>query len=129
MISPGLTDALDRWLAELLAIGGRARNTVDAYRTDLMGFFAFLQSHEGGSLGTGHIARIDTGTMRSWMAHERGRGLGPRSLGTRALGGEKLRRLAGRTRRLRPHRRADDPQPEISPASFRARWPKMPPAP
>ncbi len=84
MISSGLVDALDRWLAELQAIGGRARNTVEAYQTDLLGFFAFLQTYEGDSLGTGHIARLDTATMRSWMAYERGRGLGPRSL-ARAL--------------------------------------------
>jgi integrase/recombinase XerC len=84
LISPGLTDALERWLSELLAVGGRSRNTAEAYQTDLLSFFAFLQEHEGGSLGTGHLARLDTRTMRSWMAHERGRGLGPRSL-ARAL--------------------------------------------
>lgn len=84
MIAPGLTAAADRWLAELQAVGGRSPNTIAAYRTDLLSFFGFLQSYEGGSLGTAQIGRLDTGTMRSWMAHERGRGLGPRSL-ARAL--------------------------------------------
>lgn len=84
MISPGLTDALDRWLAELRAVSGRAEKTTQAYQTDLLSFFAFLQTYEGDQLGTASIARLDTRTMRAWMAHERGRGLGPRSL-ARAL--------------------------------------------
>ena len=84
MISPGLTNALDRWLAELRAVSGRSMKTVEAYRTDLLAFFAFLQNHEGGSVGGAQIGRLDTGAMRAWMAHERTRGLGPRSL-ARAL--------------------------------------------
>lgn len=84
MISAGLTDALGRWLAELRAVAGRSANTTEAYQTDLLAFFAFLQEYEGGSLGTAHLARLDTGTMRAWMAHERARGLGARSL-ARAL--------------------------------------------
>ncbi|NNL36153.1 MAG: tyrosine recombinase XerC [Silicimonas sp.] len=84
LISPGLTDACDRWLAELQAVGGRTANTIEAYRTDLLAFFAFLQEYEAEALGTAHIARLDTAAMRSWMAHERARGLGPRSL-ARAL--------------------------------------------
>ncbi len=84
LISPGLSDALARWLAELRAVAGRSDNTVEAYRTDLLAFFGFLQSYEGDQLGTAHLSRLDTGTMRAWMAHERQRGLGPRSL-ARAL--------------------------------------------
>ena len=84
MIAPGLTDAADRWLAELKSVAGRSANTVEAYRTDLLAFFAFLQVHEGEALGTARLGRLDTRTMRSWMAHERSRGLGPRSL-ARAL--------------------------------------------
>lgn len=84
MIAPGLTDALDRWLAELSAVRGRSQNTADAYRNDLLSFFGFLQGYEGGSLGTAQLARLDVRTMRAWMAHERGRGLGARSL-ARAL--------------------------------------------
>ncbi|WP_413720756.1 tyrosine recombinase XerC [Silicimonas sp. MF1-12-2] len=84
MISPGLSDALARWLADLKAVGGRSQKTIEAYRSDLTGFLSFLQIHEGDSLGAAQLSRIDTGTMRSWMAHERARGLGPRSL-ARAL--------------------------------------------
>ena len=84
MISPGLRDALERWLSELAAVGGRSPNTVEAYRTDVLSFLAFLQEYEGDTLGTGHLARLTTRTMRAWMAHERGRGLSARSL-ARAL--------------------------------------------
>lgn len=84
MIAPGLTDAANRWLAEIRGVGGRAENTAEAYRTDLFSFFAFLQDHMGGSQGTATLARLDTATMRAWMAYERARGLGPRSL-ARAL--------------------------------------------
>lgn len=84
MIAPGLTDARERWLAELSAVGGRATKTINAYRADLQGFFGFLQTYEGAALGTGEISRLSTRTMRAWMAHERGRGLSARSL-ARAL--------------------------------------------
>ncbi|NNE89648.1 MAG: tyrosine recombinase XerC [Silicimonas sp.] len=80
VIAPGLSDARERWLAELSAVGGRAEKTVEAYRADLQSFFAFLQNYEGTSLGTAEIARLTTRTMRAWMAHERGRGISARSL-------------------------------------------------
>lgn len=84
VISPGLADALNRWLAELVAVRGRTAATVESYRADVMAFLAFLQGHEGAALGTTAMSGIDSGTMRAWMAHERGRGLGARSL-ARAL--------------------------------------------
>ncbi len=84
MIQPGLNDALDRWLAELASVAGRAENTVAAYRLDVRGFLDFLQDYEGEALGVGAMARLDTRTMRAWMAHERQRGLSARSL-ARAL--------------------------------------------
>ena len=84
MIQPGLADALERWLAEIAAIGGRSEKTVEAYRADVRAFLEFLQSHEGDGLGRAALSRVDVRTMRSWMAHERGRGLSARSL-ARAL--------------------------------------------
>ena len=80
MISSGLTDAVQRWLAELSAVGGRAEKTVTAYRTDVFGFLEFLQSHLGEASGTGALAGLSTRDMRAWMAHERGRGVSARSL-------------------------------------------------
>lgn len=84
MTTPGLMDARERWLSELSAVGGRAEKTIEAYRTDLQSFLAFLQNYEGKSLGEQEIARLSTRTMRAWMAHERARGLSARSL-ARAL--------------------------------------------
>lgn len=84
MIQPGLTDALDRWLAELRSVGGRAEKTLTAYQHDVLGFLGFLQMYEGSALGTATLGRVSTRTMRAWMAHERGRGLSARSL-ARAL--------------------------------------------
>ena len=84
MIQPGLRDALERWLAELDSVAGRSDKTVEAYRADVLAFLEFLQGFEGDGLGTAHLARIKTRTMRAWMAHERDRGLGARSL-ARAL--------------------------------------------
>lgn len=84
MIQPGLNDALDKWLAELASVAGRSENTVAAYRLDVRGFLQFVQDYEGEAQGVDAIARLDTSTMRAWMAHERGRGLSARSL-ARAL--------------------------------------------
>lgn len=80
MISSGLRDALQRWLAELSAVGGRAPKTVNAYRTDVSGFLAFLQGHLGDAAGVVVLGKLATRDMRAWMAHERGRGVSGRSL-------------------------------------------------
>ncbi|MGI9390037.1 MAG: tyrosine recombinase XerC [Boseongicola sp.] len=84
MISPGLNEAVALWLAELRALGGRAENTIDAYRADVFSFLNFIQRHEGESLGIGCLTQLTTKDMRAWMAHERSRGVGARSL-ARAL--------------------------------------------
>ena len=84
MIQPGLQDALERWLTELRSVAGRSEKTIDAYRTDVLGFLGFLQGYEANGLGTAHLGKITTRTMRAWMAHERDRGLAARSL-ARAL--------------------------------------------
>ncbi|MBT8414204.1 MAG: tyrosine recombinase XerC, partial [Boseongicola sp.] len=80
MISAVLRDAVQRWLAELSAVGGRATKTVAAYRTDVFGFLEFLQIHLGDTAGTGVLSSLTTRDMRAWMAHERGRGVSARSL-------------------------------------------------
>jgi integrase/recombinase XerC len=96
-LSPAQRDALVRWLDHLKAIDGAADRTVDAYRTDVLGFLAFLQMHHGEPSGLGPLARVTVSDMRSWMAHERGRGLSARSL-ARALSSVKgfMRWLAER---------------------------------
>ena len=80
MISPALTDALARWLDHVRAIDGAAENTVKAYQTDVLAFLAFLQNHHGDAQGINAIKSLTVSDMRSWMAHERGRGVAARSL-------------------------------------------------
>ncbi|MBM7066450.1 tyrosine recombinase XerC [Actibacterium sp. 188UL27-1] len=82
--SPALLDALGRWLAHIAAIDNVADTTVEAYRGDLLGFLAFLTQHKGGPQGVAVLGELSIGEMRAWMAHERGRGVGARSL-ARAL--------------------------------------------
>lgn len=84
-LSEGLRDALQTWLTGLSAMRDLSSATVDAYRADVGRFLAFLQDHHGGTAsGTAALARLTTSDMRSWMAYERSRGLGARSL-ARAL--------------------------------------------
>lgn len=84
MISPALTDALAGWLDHRRALAGAAENTIKAYQTDVLGFLSFMTQYNGETQGMGPIARITVRDMRAWMAHERGRGVGARSL-ARAL--------------------------------------------
>ena len=84
MISPALTDALRLWLDHKRALAGAAENTISAYQSDVLGFLSFMTQHNGGAQGLGPIAAVTVRDMRSWMAHERGRGVGARSL-ARAL--------------------------------------------
>lgn len=80
MIAPQLTTALNAWLAQCRALNGAAENTLKAYHTDVLGFLTFMQDHYGDQVGIAPLARITTGDMRAWMAHERRRGVGARSL-------------------------------------------------
>ncbi len=96
-ISPARAEALEAWLGHLKSLDGRAEATLAAYQADVQGFLAFLAGHSGGEGGTRPLARLGVTDMRAWMAHERGRGLGPRSL-ARALSSVKsfIRWLAER---------------------------------
>ena len=80
MIAPALADALSRWLDHQRALNGAARNTITAYQADVLGFLAFMGQHHGGQEGLRPISRITISDMRAWMAHERARGVGARSL-------------------------------------------------
>ncbi|WP_040615631.1 tyrosine recombinase XerC [Oceanicola granulosus] len=84
MISPALTDAAEAWLAHARALRGASEKTINAYRTDVLGFLAFMAEHHGGQQGLAPLARVGVSDMRAWMAHERGRGVSARSL-ARAL--------------------------------------------
>ncbi|MBT8409438.1 MAG: site-specific integrase, partial [Alphaproteobacteria bacterium] len=99
MLSPALRDAVARWLSALAATKGGSAKTVAAYRADVTAFLAFIQSHHGAQSGVAQIGRLTVSDMRAWMAHERARGIAPRSL-ARALSAVKgfTRWLAERER-------------------------------
>lgn len=78
--SAGAGDALARWLDHLKALDGASNHTLKAYQADVAGFLGFLHSHHGEGLGVARLSQVSQSDMRSWMAHERGRGLSSRSL-------------------------------------------------
>lgn len=80
MISPALSDALARWLDHQRALAGAAEHTLKAYQTDVLGFLSFMTGYNGDAQGLGAIAQVNIRDMRAWMAHERGRSVGARSL-------------------------------------------------
>ena len=83
-ISPAARDALEAWLTHLRALDGRADKTVAAYGADLRGWLAFLAQHRGGTEGLAGLIDVPVSDLRAWMAHERTRGVAPRSV-ARAL--------------------------------------------
>ncbi|MBL8561080.1 MAG: tyrosine recombinase XerC [Gemmobacter sp.] len=83
-ISPAARDALEAWLTHLRALDGRAEKTVAAYGADLRGWLGFLAQHRGGTEGLAGLIDVPVSDLRAWMAHERTRGVAPRSI-ARAL--------------------------------------------
>jgi integrase/recombinase XerC len=84
LISAAQRAALAQWLGHLKALDGAAANTVSAYAADVARYLDFLSRHRGGTEGIGAILAVPQSDLRAWMAHERARGLGPRSM-ARAL--------------------------------------------
>jgi integrase/recombinase XerC len=82
-LTPATRDALDRWAAQLAALDGASANTLRAYRADVTAWLAFLAAHLGGAPAPGAITGIGQSDLRAFLAHERGRGLGARSLARR----------------------------------------------
>ncbi|SFJ71342.1 tyrosine recombinase XerC [Celeribacter neptunius] len=79
-LSPGMRDRLAQWLTHERALKSASEHTITAYARDVSGWLAFLAQHEGGGFGPAHIATLRITDMRAWMAHERARGVAPRSL-------------------------------------------------
>ncbi len=79
-ISRGATDALEEWLTTIKALNNAADNTIEAYRTDLLGYLAFITGHFGDATGLAPLKQVKVTDIRAWMAHERGRGVSARSL-------------------------------------------------
>ncbi|MBV1865798.1 MAG: tyrosine recombinase XerC [Rhodobacteraceae bacterium] len=76
----GAYDLLERWLTTLTALRGVSDKTIEAYRRDVGGFLGFLSGHFGGPQGMSALSKVKITDMRSWMAHERRRGIAARSL-------------------------------------------------
>ncbi|MCA3442826.1 MAG: tyrosine recombinase XerC [Rhodobacter sp.] len=83
-VSPGQRAALAQWLTHIRALDGAAARTVAAYGADVARYLDFLARHQGGPEGTAALLSVPQADLRAFMAHERARGLGPRSL-ARAL--------------------------------------------
>ena len=83
-VAPGTAKLVEDWLAARAALDGVAAKTVEAYQRDALGFLSFLAVHFGGPAAPADLRRLGQTDMRAWMAHERRRGISPRSL-ARAL--------------------------------------------
>lgn len=83
-LSPACADQLETWLTHLRALDDAPASTLSAYQRDVAGFLGFLARHDGGLASPARLRRITQSDMRAWMAAERRRGLGARSL-ARAL--------------------------------------------
>lgn len=82
-LTPALRDAIERWLAHLLALDGASQHTLRAYGSDVSAFGAFLSGHLGAPAPPSALEEATQSDMRAFMARERGRGLGARSLARR----------------------------------------------
>lgn len=83
-VTPGQRAALAAWLDHIRALDGAAALTVTAYAADVARYLDFLARHRDLAEGTAALSRVPQTDLRAWMAHERARGLGARSL-ARAL--------------------------------------------
>ncbi len=99
-IPPGTRDALSLFLDHKRALDAASENTIKAYQADIGGYLAFMATHLGGEAGRGALARVTISDMRAWMASERARGIGTRSLARGTVSGQKLLQLAQRTGRI-----------------------------
>ncbi len=82
-LTPATRDALHRWCDHIAALDGAAANTVKAYLADVTAWLGFMGGHQGEALAPQALAAVSQGDMRAFMAYERGRGLGARSLARR----------------------------------------------
>jgi integrase/recombinase XerC len=82
--SPAQRAEMAEWLAHIRVLQGAAAHTVAAYGADVSRYLDFLARHRGGAEGAAALLCVPQADLRAWMAHERGRGLGARSL-SRAL--------------------------------------------
>ena len=80
MSATGAEDLVRRWLEVTAALKGAGPKTIDAYQRDLSGFLGFLASHFNEPASQNRLLAVTITDMRAYMAHERRRGIAPRSL-------------------------------------------------
>ena len=73
-------ETIQKWLAAKVEVAGRSENTYNSYKKDVTDFCDFLQGYLGNPLCLNVLKDIDKRVLRSWMAHERNRGISSRSL-------------------------------------------------
>jgi integrase/recombinase XerC len=83
VLNAGLRDLLAGWMTHLRSLRSASEATCDAYARDLTEFLAFQTAHLGGQLGPAGLRALGPSEMRAWMAAQRGRGVGARSLARR----------------------------------------------
>jgi len=82
-VSPAARDLMQGWLTDLGSLRGASAATVDAYARDLADFLEFQAQHTGEVAGPAALRALGASDMRAWMAAQRGRGVGSRSLARR----------------------------------------------
>jgi integrase/recombinase XerC len=82
-IGPAARDLMQHWLSDLASLRDAAGATVDAYARDLTDFLDFQARHAGEAIGPQALRGLQATDMRAWMAAQRARGVGSRSLARR----------------------------------------------
>ncbi|WP_224813907.1 tyrosine recombinase XerC [Hasllibacter sp. MH4015] len=82
-LTPAVRDLLEDWLTHLRGVRGRAEATLHAYGADVSDFLAFQAAHLGHAPGPSALRSLETRDLRAWMADQRARGVGARSLARR----------------------------------------------
>lgn len=82
-LTPAVRDLLEAWLTHLRSVRGRAEATITAYGADVSEFLAFQADHLGGAPGPAGLRTLQTRDLRAWMAAQRNRDVGARSLARR----------------------------------------------
>jgi integrase/recombinase XerC len=82
-LSPATRDLMQGWLSHLGSLRDTSDATVDAYARDLTDFLTFQAQHAGDVPGPSALRTLGASDMRAWMAAQRGRGVGSRSLARR----------------------------------------------
>lgn len=82
-LTPAVRDLLTAWITHLRGVRGRAEATLTAYGADVTDFLTFQAGHLGGAPGPAALRDLTTRDLRAWMAAQRARDVGARSLARR----------------------------------------------